>query len=316
MNGETRNSSEVVKFITLFERLKTWFDDCPDEIVLTAEIDDSVKNLCRSIFFAAHFLSMKEKRSHKLFAAPVDPKFIAAWRDYEKRYNKNVSRVARLAIMPDLVADEPAQTTSAQEEWEDADYFANEQSAGMIKAISFAKEQAGEDDRWDETQEHNINQILEGCDSWDDLTWGAGFDLRGVLRRRSLVPFVLIPGSVLAKHTNPHSMLKNLHQAHDAFVFGAPYAALALIRSIMEAVLRDDYKAEGKDLVALIRHAKGKLPPDAGEAALHRLRKIANAVLHLDRENHNELPMMDEVRLEKEIVSLLRVLRALIEGAR
>lgn len=111
-------------------------------------------------------------------------------------------------------------------------------------------------------------------------------------------------------------MLKNLQQAHDAFVFGATYAALALMRSIMEAVLRDHYRAEGRDLNERIRNARGRLPPGANEGALHRLRKLANAILHLDREKDQGLPKMDEVRLEKEIVSLLFVLRALIEGAK
>ncbi len=54
----------------------------------------------------------------------------------------------------------------------------------------------------------------------------------------------------------------------------------------------------------------------ANEAALHRLRKLANAIVHLDREKDEGLPAMDDVRLEKEIVSLLLVLRGLIEGAK
>ena len=51
-------------------------------------------------------------------------------------------------------------------------------------------------------------------------------------------------------------MLKNLQEAHDAFVFGATYAALALMRSIMEAVLRDHYRADGKDLSERIRNPR------------------------------------------------------------
>ena len=39
-------------------------------------------------------------------------------------------------------------------------------------------------------------------------------------------------------------------------------------------------------------------------------------ILHLDREKDEGLPRMDEVRLEKEIISLLFVLRTLIEGAK
>jgi hypothetical protein len=109
-------------------------------------------------------------------------------------------------------------------------------------------------------------------------------------------------------------MFTNLQQAHDAFIYGANFAALALMRSVMEAMLRDHYRAEGTDLSERIRNARGRLPPGANEAALHRLRKLANAVLHLDREKDEGLPAMDEVRIEKEIVSLLFVLRALIEG--
>ncbi len=96
----------------------------------------------------------------------------------------------------------------------------------------------------------------------------------------------------------------------------ATFAALALMRSIMEAVLRDHYRAEGKDLNQRVRNVRGRLPVGANEGALHRLRKLANAILHLDSENDEGLPKMDEVRLEKEILSLLFVLRALIEGAK
>ncbi|WP_155889374.1 DUF4145 domain-containing protein [Cucumibacter marinus] len=111
-------------------------------------------------------------------------------------------------------------------------------------------------------------------------------------------------------------MLTNLQQAHDAFVFGAPHAAIALMRSILEAVLRDHYAAKGKDLEERIRNARRRLPPGANEGALHRLRKLANVILHLDRQKDEGLIKMDEVRLEKEVVSLLFVLRALIEGVK
>ena len=71
-----------------------------------------------------------------------------------------------------------------------------------------------------------------------------------------------------------------------------------------------------KDLSERIRNARDRLPRGANEAALHRLRKLANAILHLDWQKDESLPTMDEAPLEKEIVSLLFVLRALIEGAR
>ena len=59
--------------------------------------------------------------------------------------------------------------------------------------------------------------------------------------------------------------------------------------------------------VAVYHVAPTKLP-------CNRLRKLANAILHLDPEKDEGLPSMGEPQLEKEIVSLLCVLRALIEG--
>ena len=54
------------------------------------------------------------------------------------------------------------------------------------------------------------------------------------------------------------------------------------MRSIMEAVLRDSYRAVGASLEEKIWSVRSILPPAASEAALHRLRKLANAMLHLD----------------------------------
>jgi hypothetical protein len=87
------------------------------------------------------------------------------------------------------------------------------------------------------------------------------------------------------------------------------------MRSVMETILRDHYGAEGQDLSERINQASKRLPNGASSAALHRLRRLANAILHLDSEKDEGLPKIEPIQLEKEIVSLLFVLRALIEGA-
>jgi hypothetical protein len=71
--------------------------------------------------------------------------------------------------------------------------------------------------------------IEDAMAAWQRLKHDAGFDLQGVFRRRELIPFVLVPRHVAAKHGSAEalSMLKNLQQAHDAFVFGAPFARLS-----------------------------------------------------------------------------------------
>ena len=98
------------------------------------------------------------------------------------------------------------------------------------------------------------------------------------------------------------------------FIFGVPFAALALMRSIMETMLRDHYNAEGNDLSERINSVRKILPAGANEAALHRLRKLANAVLHGRADSGEMLTTLEPFQMEKEMVSLLLVLRALIEG--
>ena len=46
--------------------------------------DEVLKRLCNDLGFAATFFSINEKRKRRLLSAPVDPKFIAAWRAYDE----------------------------------------------------------------------------------------------------------------------------------------------------------------------------------------------------------------------------------------
>src|SRR5947209_4335351 len=93
MNRVGKDSAEVVKFRTLFERLKEWCDDAYDELGDLARTDSSVEDLCTQLYFAARVLKMNERRRRVLFAKPVDPAFITAWRDYEERYEAIVSDI-------------------------------------------------------------------------------------------------------------------------------------------------------------------------------------------------------------------------------
>jgi len=318
MSKPIKDSAELIEFMTLFTKLKDWSDDDPEGLFDFAAGDESVRDLCVKLSFAAHFLKMNERRARFLFAAPVDPAFLFAWRDYEERYESTLSRIWLFHHLPELDYGEASLAPRADLQWDLADDEAADQSGGIREAIDFAQFNIEQEHRHDSFPDGFVETVEEGLAAWERLKTETGFDLRGVFRRRALVPFVLVPRQIASKQGNSEklSLLKNLQQAHDAFVFGASYAALALMRSIMESVLRDHYHAEGADLSERIRKARHRLPSGANEAALHRLRKLANAVLHLDRERDEGLGKMDAARLEKEIVSLLFVLRALVEGVR
>jgi hypothetical protein len=312
-----KDSAEAVKFLSLLARLKDCCDDDPENLSDLARDDNGVKGLCIELSETASFLRVNERRRRELFATPVDPKFLTAWRDFEERFDKPVGHIwfsDFIDIFPEPGDMQPRHMPKADLQWEIADDDGSHQAYGIENAITYAYEKARDNEHLDEDFRKSVE---DGMAAWQRLKHDAGFDLKGVFRRRELVPFVLVPRHVAAKHGRAQalSMLKNLQQAHDAFVFGAPFAALALMRSILEAVLRDHYGAEGKDLSERINKASKQLPSGASVAALHRLRERANVVLHLNLEKHDRLPEADPTRLEKEIVSLLFVLRALIEGA-
>lgn len=317
MKSYGKDSPKVVEFMTLFARLKEWSDDAPEDLVDLAAGDEGVKDLCAKLSMAAFMLTMNERRARTLFAAPVDPAFIASWRDYEHRYQKVASDIWLADLLPEVVYKKEADVKKADLQWDMANDDAGEQAAGIVDAIEFARFNVDQEYRWVD-QPDFIERVQDGIAAWERMEKDTGFDLQGVFRRRALIPFVLVPRHVSAQHGSAEtlSMLKNLQHAHDAFVFGATHAALALMRSILEGMLRDHYGAHGKDLNERIWNARHQLPPGVNAAALHRLRLRANAILHLDKERHEELPKLDAVGLEKEIVSLLSVLRNLIEGAK
>ncbi len=322
MSKSEKDSAEVVEFMTLFNRLKYWCDDAPKELADLAATDTSVKDLCNRLYAVAQNLRRVETSEPASFIAPVTPDFVDAWRDYEQRYEHTLFEIECRDADTRFI-DIPPGYFDSDLRWQAANVIGAEYEVN-IRAMVLAAEILADKANLVLSRLPNGNSdedpptIQKGLEDWKRLTETVGLDLRGVLRRRQLVPFVMIPRHVGKKYGSAErlSMFRNLEQAHCAFVFGATHAALGLMRSIMESVLRDHYRAEGKDLNERIRNARSRLPPGANEAALHRLRKLANAILHLDREKDEGLPITDDVQLEKETVSLLFVLRDLIEGAK
>lgn len=294
--------------MVLFQRLRDTIGDDTLELEKRASADEALKRLCNDVGFAAYFL-MNEKRQRRLFAAPVDPKFIAAWRSYEDKYASPISGI----FLSDLDLGPSASPVEKRSRvdvlWENADDEAKEQASALEGAIEFAFEQATND--WRDFGDGFRERIEEGSSAWSRLKKETGFDLRGIFRRRELVPFVLIPRHVSQHHGDKEklSLLTHLQEAHDAFIFGVHFAALALMRSVLEATLKAHYHAPGKDLKERIENCQG-LPHRCSKLALHRIRNLANDILHFEN---------DRIRLpddfERELLRLLNVLRALIEGA-
>jgi hypothetical protein len=130
------------------------------------------------------------------------------------------------------------------------------------------------------------------------------------------VPEIYVPTHVSKKLHNQEraALYDQLEQAWRAFIFGSPAGAIALMRSVVELVLSEHYGSQGLDLKELIDNARG-LPRTARASDLHRLRKIANNILHFPDPNGGSIQDGGEESLEKNVVTLTTVVRDLIEGA-
>lgn len=305
-------SAKVTSFLVLFTKLKDWCDDDPDCLPELASQDEGVKSLCEQLAFKALALTMSEKRKREMFTSPVDPKFLSAWREYEERFAEPLGTVWLSDLLPDSIK---RVESGPDVDWRLAEDNALEQVGAIKRAIDFADEQISQD--WRVFPDDVREVVEEGIRNWRDIKFTTGLNLADCLRRRDLVPFVLVPRHVAAKYGKSEklTLLKNLQQAHDAFVFGAPFAALALMRSILEAVLRDHYRVPGNDLSERIKNAGKRFPKKINEPWLERIRLRANSILHLDADKYERLPELDDVGLEKEIITQLFVLRTLIEEA-
>ena len=307
--AEPNDSAEVREFMAVFQKLRVLIDDLPELLESEAADNEPLTNLCMDVWNAAYSLHMAERSARRLFTAPTNPEFVTHWRDYEARCRLPLGNIAFLNAFG--AAPAPAVVAAREKShWE----IVASGAAANAKAIRATVEHARIDaETFAQTglySEDYQDEVYAGVDAWNSLIDEAGFDLEGVLRRRALVPFTLVPRHVSQRHgeTETLSLLTLLQQAQDAFVCGVPFAALALMRAILEVVLKEHYNFVGADLDQLIKNSRG-LPQSVHPARLHTLRTFANIVLHFKKEDEQRL-----ATTESELVSLLLTLRALIEG--
>ncbi len=192
-----KDSHIVIRFMALYMRLRDSIDDDPESLLILSMGDDILHSLCSDLHFLAFEIQTAERRTRKLFANPVDPKFVEAWRDYEARYS-HVLGVIELADLlgVDVNAICPPQQPGG--EIEPRHQFAAEEArksaATITNIFAFAEQQIEFEREWlDETTSEEVDR---GISEWESLERNASFDLEGILRRRMLTPFVLIPRHV------------------------------------------------------------------------------------------------------------------------
>lgn len=294
--------------MTMFEKLRSLVGDDPDEVIPLSREDKSVQKLCNDLFLEEFFLRDSERTERQLFSAPVNKKFIQVWRDYEDRYDKPVSDAFFINSgldVSDLESDEISEDAGR---WQNADEAAAYQLKCLSIVLHHIRDRSDNGELYDDEFKETIDEALK---TWVHLRQRVGLNIREIFRRRELIPFILVPEHVAKKHghTEKLSLFAYLQQAQDAFILGVPFAAYALMRSLLELVLSKHYPAFGDKLEKLIDSCH-KLPEKVSKVDLHRIRYLGKDILHFNK---------DTIRLpaneEKEIIRLFNVLRRLIENA-
>lgn len=326
MSGASKDSPEVMAFMALFAEVKTVCGDQPEALAGLAEDDPHVAELCAHLLQAMNELAAAEVSQSPAFAAPVGRAFQKAWRDCHKRYGETLFLIPANVLKEN--DDEGEVHTSLellhQMSPELADHSAtiSAHQANLALIMAMAALQRFKDQieaGWEQLQIGNRESpkldIGMALESWDQLVDVVGLDIPTAFRRRQLFPFTLVPDLVpVPQPENGRlSLLKHLADAQNAFVFGSTLASLGLMRSIMESALRDYYCAPGSKLEHFIDNATG-LPDRVSPARLHFLRTISNDVLHLSNSARFRRTSLNGERMEREVISLFRMLRDLIEG--
>jgi hypothetical protein len=78
-----KDHDDVVRFLTLFAKLRIEIENDPSNLVAKAEKSESLRKLCLAVSNAAWPLRHAESRHRQKFAYPVDPTFKEAWRTFE-----------------------------------------------------------------------------------------------------------------------------------------------------------------------------------------------------------------------------------------
>jgi hypothetical protein len=166
-------------------------------------------------------------------------------------------------------------------------------------------------------------QCRIALDAFDYLTHIIGVDIDGIFRRWNEVPFILMPAAVSNKHGEEKGSLNELlDSAVRAYVCGAPAAAIALCRAILEMIIKSHYVTDPKDrtrvdgsgkvrdkglgeLIVTAEKRYGFRRTGLRRADLNQLKFAGDAILHPD----GSLSPADE----KLVIEYMLTLKTLIQ---
>jgi hypothetical protein len=306
----TTRPNPFQQFLLLFQKLKTVAGN-PGRLATfyeeSAALRDTVAEFQDYIGRSGQFESRILLSGPKRFSQ-VPAEFEAEWRDYKNQWEYAIANAqlgemigARLPFTPPPHDRDDAQEMEDPDPEQDEEFDPRSHDGGAALRLGIdylwsELDACGDQVRSGEHSDYaklTANKCRIALDAFDYLKNVIGVDIDEVFRRWREVPTVFMPSHVSNKHGREKGSLNDLlDNAVRAFVSGAPAAAIATCRAILEMVLKIHYlpddcsyvnkKGEERDkplgdLIVLAEKKYDSLSrfglttlKDRGDAILHR----------------------------------------------
>jgi hypothetical protein len=296
---------EGTQFLVAFQELKAATSGSPDFLETHWKDRNDLQQICDRIQGYRRSFDIAEEWTAVPFTPHVPAAASKARREYDDRWRWVVAHVADRELMalfdelfPDGLFDEDDSLDPLGRDIEGWKSGARSDAGNITHAFDYLADRRANDD------DDDLEFLDEVELSWRRLTKVVGFDIKGAFWRRSAIPHILFPSHVSSHYGRDHaSIYRRLFDASRAFTFGAPLAALAMQRAVLEQLLKGHWgSAKG-----WVRDAN--LPSLTLDARAERLKRIGDKALHGDPEK------LSPDELDREIIKNFLLLRELIETA-
>lgn len=289
--------STTEHFRLAFEQLISACNDNPQTLITFFSERPQFTKLAWQVDSAANQIEKVEAVSKMM--AQVSPEFTKAWKAYLYKWKMQIDYVVATDLgLLDTFGPAPnfkeyvaqrrgSKGKEAPDPAFDDSFVPKFHHGGKAveNLIDLVRDQAASrrEDEFDDSAIANIYEI--GAQALDHFERVIGIDIQQAFDRWDSLPAVFVPKHVSDKHglTAKDSLFALYVQAVRAYVAGAPAAAIALCRALLETVLKDHYlrkvDTRGENMEGLIDIAVARYDFLQG-AKLHALRLDANKILH------------------------------------
>lgn len=282
-----------------FQQLKSACDESPTKLITFFRERPQFTKLAWNVDSAAG--TIDKVSNFRKIHPQMSTEFIQDWKDYIHDWRKQVAYVVAMDLNINLGEEwgspptfeefaanrgDPYERDAADANWED-EFFPDAHDGGeAVNAfLALAADRAADRRANGLEPEFIANTYLIGVGALEYFQNTIGIDIQHTFNRWNSLPAVFVPKHVSDKHgISANEGLFALHgQAVRAYIAGAPAAATAMCRALLELVLREHYlrgQVSSKEKLAKVIEIAAAQYGFLNAKKMHKLRDDANEVLH------------------------------------